>query len=738
MSRDLSTEIDTLLRHSNPYIRKKAAMCAARLFEKCPDTIEDFIDRIGTLINDRNHGVLLAGLEMVIKACLIDPQTIKVVRRLVPKLVKRLKRLLQSGYQPEYDVSGITDPFVQIKILELLRICGEHSAKASEQMSDILANVATNTETNKNVGNAILYECVQTIMTIESESGLRVLAVTILARFLLNRDNNIRYVALNTLSKLADRDISTVNRHRQTIVDCMKDADVTIRTRALELVFVLANSSNIRVLAREMLNYLVVCGEETKEEVCSKVAEAVTKFKPSSRWYIDTMITLLGIGGDFAHSSIRCSFVGFITRAPELHSYAVHKLFQTISADSSLTGLYDVGTWSIGEYGGRLFAPLSGSELPPSEDGEEEERFDDIVAKTPSEVFALTQGLLKSFTSTKQFQALGLTTMLKLHHHTRSAFGSGNGDANAACGNIVAHLQSYTNNVDIELQQRAAEYVEMLSGRWDAHRVNDGATLLLDHVLEQMPAAIEREEMDDDEDDRDEFASSEDEDEEADASRAVKSAPAAAPADDMDLLGDMFGGGSSEPAAAAASPAAASGGLDLMGDLFGSGAAAAAPPVPAVSNMMGTLDSLFSGGSAAPAPAMGGGDLLGAMGGMSMGGGMGMGMAAPPAAASQFPAVQAYSRGGVTVMFSFSKSTPASPECVITATATNANGFAVPNYQLQISLPKVRCFQISPPPLILFSLTYVFRSLCLTHTHTPPLSLSLSLSLLHTFSSISK
>ena len=146
--------------------------------------------------------------------------------------------------------------------------------------------MATNTESSKNAGNAILYECVQTIMTIESESGLRVLAVTILARFLLNRDNNIRYVALNTLSKLADRDISTVNRHRQTIVDCMKDADVTIRTRALELVFVLANGSNIRALAREMLNYLVVCDEETKEEVCTKISETVSRYRPSNRWCV--------------------------------------------------------------------------------------------------------------------------------------------------------------------------------------------------------------------------------------------------------------------------------------------------------------------------------------------------------------------------------------------------------------------------------------------------------------------
>ena len=56
----------------------------------------------------------------------------------------------------------------------------------------MLAQVATNTETSKNTGNAILYECVQTIMATESEDSLHVLAVNILGRFLLNHDNNIR------------------------------------------------------------------------------------------------------------------------------------------------------------------------------------------------------------------------------------------------------------------------------------------------------------------------------------------------------------------------------------------------------------------------------------------------------------------------------------------------------------------------------------------------------------------
>jgi AP-1 complex subunit gamma-1 len=69
-------------------------------------------------------------------------------------------------------------------------------------MTDILAQVAANVEGAKNAGNAILYECVNTIMGIETIGGLRVMAVNILGRFLANRDNNIRYVALNTLAKV--------------------------------------------------------------------------------------------------------------------------------------------------------------------------------------------------------------------------------------------------------------------------------------------------------------------------------------------------------------------------------------------------------------------------------------------------------------------------------------------------------------------------------------------------------
>lgn len=132
-----------------------------------------------------------------------------------------------------------------------------------------------------------------TILEIEADSGLRVLGVNILGKFLTNKDNNIRYVALNTLIKVVAVEPNAVQRHRNTILDCLRDPDISIRRRALDLTFTLINDSNVRVLVRELLSFLEVADAEFKPVMTSQIGIAADRFAPNKRWHIDTMLRVL-------------------------------------------------------------------------------------------------------------------------------------------------------------------------------------------------------------------------------------------------------------------------------------------------------------------------------------------------------------------------------------------------------------------------------------------------------------
>ncbi|KAK3015572.1 hypothetical protein RJ639_007745 [Escallonia herrerae] len=276
MARDLAPDVERLLQFRDPNIRKKAALCSIRIVKKVPDLAENFINPAASLLKEKHHGVLLTGIQLCTDLCRVSAEALEYFRKKCTEgLVKVLKDVVNSPYAPEYDISGIADPFLHIRLLRLLRVLGQGDADASDCMNDILAQVATKTESNKNAGNAILYECVETIMSIEDNSGLRVLAINILGRFLSNRDNNIRYVALNMLMKAITVDTQAVQRHRPTILERVKDSDASIRKRALELVYLLVNESNVKPLTKELIEYLEA-GNYVKDEVWHALIVVIT------------------------------------------------------------------------------------------------------------------------------------------------------------------------------------------------------------------------------------------------------------------------------------------------------------------------------------------------------------------------------------------------------------------------------------------------------------------------------
>jgi AP-1 complex subunit gamma-1 len=561
MSRDLFPEIETLLSTANPYIRRKAALCAMRICRKVPDLQEHFFEKAASLLSDRNHGVLLCGLTLVTSLCEADEAeggeegVVEKFRPFVGGLVRTLKGLASSGYAPEHDVTGITDPFLQVKILQLLRVLGRGDAQTSEQINDILAQVATNTDSSKNVGNSILYEAVLTILDIEADSGLRVLGVNILGKFLTNRDNNIRYVALNTLIKVVAVEPNAVQRHRNTILECLRDPDISIRRRALDLSFTLINESNVRLLIRELLAFLEVADNEFKPIMTSQIGVAADRFSPNKRWHIDTMLRVLSLAGNYVKEQILSSFIRLIATTPELQTYAVQKLYAGLKKDITQESLTLAGAWCIGEFGDAL---LRGGQY------EEEELVQEVKEH---EIVDLFSTILNSSYATQIATEYIITSLMKLTTRLSDP---------AQIERIRRILQSNSASLDIEVQQRAVEYGNLFG--YDAIRRG---------VLEKMPPPQIKEESR-------VFGEAAKKPNKA-ANRKSKNVKPA----EQDLLFDLMGDGNM-PAADLTSLNGSQNNTDLLADILGGSSSPAATPAPQPSNMSSIMDLFGTPGPSQP------------------------------------------------------------------------------------------------------------------------------------------
>ncbi|PPD97206.1 hypothetical protein GOBAR_DD05768 [Gossypium barbadense] len=320
MARDLAPDVERLLQFRDPNIRKKAALCSIRIIKKVPDLAENFMHPASSLLKEKHHGVLITGVQLCTDLC-----------------------------------------------------------KVSSEALEYFREVASRTESNKNAGNAILYECVETIMSIEDNGGLRVLAINILGRFLSNRDNNIRYVGLNMLMKAIMVDAKAVQRHRATILECVKDSDASIQKRALELVYLLVNESNVKPLTKELIEYLELnkkCHFSFPYAViffavvlyalsswlnisCMMLVlwmylAAYSMFSPAKIWYIDQMLKVLSEAGNFVKDEVWHALIIVISNASDLHGYTVRALYRVFQASTEQESLVRVAVWCVGEYGDML------------------------------------------------------------------------------------------------------------------------------------------------------------------------------------------------------------------------------------------------------------------------------------------------------------------------------------------------------------------------------------------------
>ncbi|KAG1663189.1 AP-2 complex subunit alpha [Nymphon striatum] len=449
-------------------VKQSAALCLLRLFRTLPDIIwktesGEWTSRIIHLLNDQHMGVVTAASSLIEALVKKNPDEYK---GCVSLAASRLSRIVTSSYTDlqDYTYYFVPAPWLSVKLLRLLQNYPPPEepgvrGRLNECLETILNKAQEPPKSKKvqhsNAKNAVLFEAISLIIHMDNEPNLLVRACNQLGQFLQHRETNLRYLALESMCLLATSEFSheAVKKHQDTVVNALKtERDVSVRQRAVDLLYAMCDKGNAEEIVSEMLAYLETADYSIREEMVLKVAILGEKYASDYTWYVDVILNLIRIAGDYVSEEVWYRVIQIVINREDAQGYAAKTVFEALQAPACHENMVKVGGYILGEFGNLIAG---------------DQRSSPIVQ------FQLLHS--KYHLCSAQTRALLLSTYVKFINLFPEIKGQ-----------IQSVLKSDTNlkNADAELQQRASEYLQLST---------IASTDVLATVLEEMPPFPERE-----------------------------------------------------------------------------------------------------------------------------------------------------------------------------------------------------------------------------------------------------
>ncbi|XP_058531175.1 AP-2 complex subunit alpha-1 isoform X3 [Ochotona princeps] len=446
-------------------VKQSAALCLLRLYKASPDLVPmgEWTARVVHLLNDQHMGVVTAAVSLITCLCKKNPDDFKTC---VSLAVSRLSRIVSSASTDlqDYTYYFVPAPWLSVKLLRLLQCYPPpEDAAVKGRLVECLETVLNKAQEppkskkvqHSNAKNAILFETISLIIHYDSEPNLLVRACNQLGQFLQHRETNLRYLALESMCTLASSEFSheAVKTHIETVINALKtERDVSVRQRAADLLYAMCDRSNAKQIVSEMLRYLETADYAIREEIVLKVAILAEKYAVDYSWYVDTILNLIRIAGDYVSEEVWYRVLQIVTNRDDVQGYAAKTVFEALQAPACHENMVKVGGYILGEFGNLIAGDPRSS--PPVQ-------------------FSLLHS--KFHLCSVATRALLLSTYIKfinLFPETKATIQG------------VLRAGAQLRNADVELQQRAVEYLTLSSV---------ASTDVLATVLEEMPPFPERE-----------------------------------------------------------------------------------------------------------------------------------------------------------------------------------------------------------------------------------------------------
>uniref|UniRef100_A0A8C6X9G2 AP-2 complex subunit alpha n=1 Tax=Naja naja TaxID=35670 RepID=A0A8C6X9G2_NAJNA len=431
-------------------VKQSAALCLLRLYRTSPDLVPmgDWTSRVVHLLNDQHLGVVTAATSLITTLAQKNPDEFKTSISLA---VSRLSRIVTSASTDlqDYTYYFVPAPWLSVKLLRLLQCYPPPDPSVRGRLTECLETILNKAQEppkskkvqHSNAKNAVLFEAISLIIHHDSEPNLLVRACN--------------QLALESMCTLASSEFSheAVKTHIETVINALKtERDVSVRQRAVDLLYAMCDRSNAQQIVAEMLNYLETADYSIREEIVLKVAILAEKYAVDYTWYVDTILNLIRIAGDYVSEEVWYRVIQIVINRDDVQGYAAKTVFEALQAPACHENLVKVGGYILGEFG-------------------------NLIAGDPRSSPLIQFNLLHSkfHLCSVPTRALLLSTYIKFVNLFP--------EIKTTVQDVYAS-DSQLKNADVELQQRAVEYLRLST---------IASTDILATVLEEMPPFPERE-----------------------------------------------------------------------------------------------------------------------------------------------------------------------------------------------------------------------------------------------------
>ena len=243
LARDCIGDLVTLMGSSKPYVRKKAVLAMYKLYMKYPQGLRLTFEQLKERLEDSESVVVSSAVNVICELANKNPNNYL-------NMAPIFFRLLTTS----------SNNWMLIKVVKLLGSLVPEEPRLARKLLDPLVTIITSTS-----AKSLQYECIHTVSIAlpfskredgtEAKNAASALKIcsTYIKGFIQEEDQNLKYLGLVGLINLMNISPIIAVEHRDLVLQCLSDDDVTIRARALELLAGMVTKRSLIDLVQHLL-----------------------------------------------------------------------------------------------------------------------------------------------------------------------------------------------------------------------------------------------------------------------------------------------------------------------------------------------------------------------------------------------------------------------------------------------------------------------------------------------------